>query len=65
MTTAKQFEHMTTAELDALACKTARTVDQLIYHAPKTHENKTRLAHFSRRLAAMDAELDRRHNKEA
>ena len=63
MTTANQFEHLTTAELDTLAVKTAKRVDQLQWYAPKTFSNNRLLAHLLKRLAAMDAELDRRHNE--
>ncbi len=63
MTTANQFEHLTTTELDTLAVKTAKRVDQLQWHSQKTFSNNRLLAHLLKRLAAMDAELDRRHNE--
>jgi hypothetical protein len=63
MTTANQFEHLTNAELDDLACKTAKRVDHLQWHARETRKNLRELAHLKKRLAAMDAEIDRRDNE--
>ena len=57
-----QFEHLTTAELDTLAVKTAKRVDHLQFHARNTSANRKELTYKRRRLAAIDAELDRRHN---
>lgn len=60
-----QFEHLTTAELDTLAVKTAKRVEMLeglSEYLQRGANAKEQVRHLKQRLAAIDAELDRRHN---